>query len=284
MKMTEPKLLSECGPILVIDDTPGEHYQVEIDPGEYLVIRTGVTAGKAMMNFTHPNMAASGKSVMEFKHYRKGGGKFWTVRAGMDFYFVIPRTAIKMLPEKGHSYVPAEINGVKVVFNVSGGGGGCDGGWTDWVHTRTSIRINHKMRDLKKFAEVAVRGTALEPVAVEPLDAQDEIRWNRMAARNTKGLIEKVAKLVAEGKTPVVKFMPGYGCDGVHEGKAVEVERRRKRISEPSLPGFLKSWRIEHTGAVNSLILAIDGKWNKVRAKVRHIDWAATAAANGIAA
>lgn len=43
MKMTEPKLLSECGTKLVVDDTEGERYEVEIDPGDFLVVRAGAT-------------------------------------------------------------------------------------------------------------------------------------------------------------------------------------------------------------------------------------------------
>lgn len=278
VKMMEPKLLSECGTLLVVDGTPGEQYQVEIDPGDYLVIRAGASAGKPSARFSHPNVAASGRSIHEFKHYRQNGGKFWTARAGVDFYFVVPRSAIKMLPEKGHSYVPAEINGVKVKFNVSGG---TANGWTDWLHTRTEISVGHSIRDLKKIAEVSVRNSPFEPIMVKPLDEGDEARWNRMAARLSSELIEKIAKMAEEGKNPVVKLLPGYT---EKEGKVVEVDRRAKKIMLPHGDECLKRWRLEYTGAVKSLIVTAEGCWGRVRVKVGQVDWAATAEANGIAA
>lgn len=276
--MTEVKLLSECGTMLVVDDNPADRYQVEIEQGDFLVIRTGATAGKAAFHFDHPNLAAKAKAVFEFKHYRRNGGKFWTSRAGMEFYLVIPRTAITMLPEKGHSYVPAMINGVKVKFNVSGG---TINGWTDWMHTHTEISVNHPVRDLKKLAEVAVRGSVMEPVATKALEPDREAQWSRLAARVAKGLIEKVAKLAEEGKNPIVKLLAGYN---VKEGVLIEVSRRAKKIEIPPKEGYLRSYRIEHTGAVRNLILDVDGHWGKTRVKLNQIDWAATAAANGIAA
>jgi len=277
VKMTEPKLLSECGTLLVVDGTPGEQYQVEIEPGDYLVIRAGASVGKPSARFGHPNVAASGRSVHEFRHYRQGG-KFWTARAGVDFYFVVPRTAIKMLPEKGHSYVPAEINGVRVRFNVSGG---TANGWTDWLHTCTEISVNHPVRDLKKIAEVSVRNSPFEPVVVKPLEEGEDRRWRQIAARLSSGLIEKIAKMAEEGKSPVVKFLSGYK---VSEGRLVEVERRAKKIMLPHGDECLKKWRVEYTGAVKHLILNIEGEWGRVRAKMGQVDWDATAAANGLAA
>lgn len=279
VKMTEPKLLSECGELLVVDGTPGEQYQVGIEPGEFLVVRAGATADKVMARFEHPNVAASARVIHEFKHYRRNGGKFWTARAGVDFYFVIPRSAITMLPEKGYSYVPAMINGVKVKFNVSGG---TSNGWTDWLHTSTTISVNHGIRDLKKIAEVAVRNSPFEPLTPKALEPDRVIQWERLAARVAKGLIEKIAKLAEEGKKPVVKFLPGYGLEGVHEGKIVDVIRRPKKIMLPHGDECQKKWKVEYTGAVKSLLLEMESAWGKVRAKVGQIDWAATAEANGL--
>jgi hypothetical protein len=206
----------------------------------------------------------------------QSGSKFWTAKAGMDFYFVIPRSAVKMLPEKGHSYIPAEINGVKVTFNVSGG---TANGWTDYLHARTTIAVNHKLADLKKIAEVAVRNSPFEPMGVIPLE--DETRWNQLAARASKGLIEKIVKLAEDGKSPVVKFLPGFE---EKEGKVVSVNRRAKKIMLPHGDECLKKWSMDFTGAVKSLVLAVDGNYCRVRAKIGQIDWFETAKANGIAA
>jgi len=276
VKMTEPKLLSECGTLLVVDGTPGEQYQIEIAPGDYLIVRAGATVNKPSARFSHPNVAASGKVVHEFKRYRSNGGKFWTAKAGVDFYFVIPRSAVKMLPEKGYSYIPAEINGVKVTFNVSGG---TANGWTDWLNINTTIAVNHKLSDLKKIAEVAVRNSPFEPMVVKPLE--DEIRWNQLAARVSKGLVEKIAKLAEDGKAPVVKFLPGFE---EKEGKVISVNRRSKKTMLPHGDECLKKWSTDYTGAVKSLILAVAGNYCRVRAKVGQIDWYETAKANGIAA
>lgn len=273
VKMTEPKLLSECGPILTVDGTAGEQYQIEIEPGDFLVVRAGASVNKPSVRFAHPNVAASVKTIHEFKHYRKGGGKFWTAKAGRDFYFVIPRSAVKMLPEKGFSYIPAEINGVKVKFNVSGG---TKNGWTDWLNTCVTISVNHKVRDLNKLAEVALNPSPLGAITPKELEADREVEWQRLAARATKGLVEKIAKMTEEGKKPVVKLLPGYEDK---EGTAVEVIRRPKKVTLTET-----SYRIEYTGAVKSILMGISGHWGKVRVKVGQIDWAATAAANGIAA
>ena len=279
-KMTEPKLLSECGEVLVLDSTEGNQYQVAIEPGEFLVVCAGATVGKASANFKHPNVAASGKVIHGFKHYRKGGSKFWTERAGMDFIFVIPRNAIKMLPEKGYSYVRAEINGVKVRFNVSGG---TANGWTDWLGTRTQISVNHKIKDLKKLADVAVRNSPMEPLVVAPLESDREATWNRLSARHAKDLIEKIAQMAIDGKTPVVKLLPGFE---EKEGKVVSVSRRNKRVNLPPSPEGHKRYRNEYNaGAVKSMIILNNENVHcRVKVKVGQIDWAATAAANGLAA
>ena len=278
-KMTEPKLLSECGDMLVVDSTEGNQYQVAIEPGEYLVVRAGATINKASAHFTHSNVAATGKVIHEFKHYHKNGSKSWSARAGVDYIFVIPRSAVKLLPEKGYSYVPAEINGVKVRFNVCGG---TANGWTDWLRTSTTISVNHKVKDLKKIAEVAVRNTSFEPMVVKPLEPDQEVQWNRMSARLAKGLVEKVAKMAEEGKHPVVKLMPEFE---EKEGVVVAVSRRRKRVNLPPSPEGYKRWENKYNaGAVKSIVISLSGNFHHIRVKVGQIDWAATAEANGIAA
>ena len=277
--MMEPKLLSECGDVMVVDGTAGNQYQVAIEPGKYLVVRAGATIGKASAHFKHSNVAATGKVIHEFKHYHKDGGKSWSARAGVDYIFVIPRSAIKMLPEKGYSYVPAEINGVKVRFNVSGG---TANGWTDWLRTSVSISVNHKVKDLKKLADVAVRNTSFEPMVMKPLEPDRELQWNRMAARLTKNLVETVAKLAEEGKRQVIKLMPGFN---EKEGLSVAVSRRRKRVNLPPSPEGWKRWENKYNaGAVKSIVICVAGTSCHIRVKVDQIDWVATAAANGLAA
>ena len=274
--MIEPKLLSECGSVYVIDDTPDNRYQIEIDSGDYLVVCAGVTSDKRMAKFSHANMAASNRDIFEFKHYRSNGGKYWTARAGVNFYFVIPRSAITILPEKGYSYIRAEINGVKVHFSVSGG---TQNGWTDWLHINASIMINHGMRDLKKIAEVAVRNTIFEPIVLKVMDASEEMRWKRLAASSSKGLVDEVVKMVEDGKKPIVKFLDGYR---EREGNVVRVERRRRKVAIPPMHDYQSSYRWEYTGAVKRFITLIDWRCSDVSVRMNQIDWQATAEANGL--
>lgn len=272
---TEAKVLSECGTEYIID--AAEPYKVAIDAGEYLVVEVGATAGKASASFTHPNISETAKRIYHFRTYYASGHKRWRSRAGVSHYFVIPRSAVTLLPEKGCSYVKALINGVKVSFNVSGGGGP---GWTDYLHTHTQISINHKVSDLKRIAAVAVRGTKYEGFVqiADPITADEEKTWNRLAAKANGKLKAKICKLVEEGKRPMVQLLDGYSYGGNGSGVASRVERRYKKV-----PITETSWQYEETGAVKSLVMDV-GYGDGVRAKVSQIDWFATAKANGIAA
>lgn len=271
--ITEPKLLSDCGTCLVVDDKEGDRYQVDIEPGEYMVITAGSFAGTAMARFTHPNIAASAKRVLEFKHYRANGSKFWTARAGVDHIFIIPRTAIKMLPQKGYSYIPVEINGVKTIFNVSGG---TMGGWTDLLHTHVSISCGHKLKDLKKLAEVAVRNSPLEPLSVKEMEPAEKAQWERLYARASGTVIEKVAKLIEEGKKPTIKMLAGYDTQ---EGIGLSVVRRAKK----TITGD-NCWTYEYTGALKYILMDAKEYFNGCRVKLNQVDWAKTAEANGLVA
>lgn len=273
------KLLSECGSLYVIDDTEKDRYQVEIEPGEYLLVEVGSLAGTAASKFSHPNIATTAKRVYEFRTYYASGHKRWHSRAGVSHWLVIPRTAVTLLPEKGYSYVKAEINGVKVQFNVSGG---TQDGWTDWLRTRTQVSVNHKLADIRKLCEVAVRSTPLEPVTPEPLEPGQEDRWNRLFAGATPDVKEAIAALAGEGKNPVVKMLPGYEYMGHDQGVVVSVHRRMKKVPEPPKPGYSKCWRCEYTGAPKDFVVKV-GVYH-VRVKVGQVDWHATAQLNGLAA
>lgn len=274
--ITEPTLLSECETKVTIDEK--DRYNIEIQPGKYLVIKAGFTTGKPGAKFSHPNITASGRTIHEFKHYRRGGSKFWTRRAGVDHYLVVPRNQIKLIPEKGYSYVRAEINGVKVLFNVSGAGGE---GWTDYLTTFTTISVNHKLFDLKKICEVAIRNSPFEPITPKPLDSNDNERWNELAAKATPKIKESIAKMIEEGKKPIVHFLSKYSYHGETKGEAVEVQRRYKKIPVPQTPPHYFSYKFEPIGAPRRIILATGG--GKVAAKLTQIDWHQTAVANNLA-
>jgi hypothetical protein len=274
--ITEPTLLSECGTKITIDEK--DKYHIEIEAGDFLVVSMGFTAGKPGAKFIHPNIAASRKVIHEFKHYRNNGSKFWSSRAGVDHILVIPRNQIKLLPEKGYSYIKAEINGVKVSFNVSGG---TANGWTDFLNTSTATSVNHKLLDIKKICEVAVRNSPLEPITVKALDQNEEENWNRLAAKATPKIKERIAKMVKDGEKPVVHFLTGYSYHGEKSGVAIEVNRRYKKVSIAERPGCFS---LDPIGAPKAFILEVAGAYWKVNAKVTQIDWHKTAEANQIIA
>lgn len=148
-----------------------EGYQVELPPGNHLTVIAGVPLGEPGYDFDHPNVAAKKSEWFEFKHYRKGGGKFWTSKAGINLYFVIPKAQIELLSEKGYSDVPVLIGGRKCRLNVSGGTG--PGGWTDYVRPVVHVGCGWTIAALKALATVALSPDEcrLEGIdlAIEPL-------------------------------------------------------------------------------------------------------------------
>ena len=149
-----------------------DDYRVELPPGNHLIVIAGAHLGEPAYNFDHPNIAAKKSEVFEFKHYRKGGSKFWTSKAGMSFYFVIPKAQIELLPEKGYSYVPVLIQGRKYRLNVSGVGDG--NGWTDYVRQVVQVGCGWTIAAIRSLAAIALnpdechaQGITLE---IEPLE------------------------------------------------------------------------------------------------------------------
>ena len=140
-----------------------EGYRVELPPGNHLIVVAGAHMGEPAYDFDHPNIVAKKSELFEFKHYRKSGSKFWTSKAGISFYLVIPKAQIELLPEKGYSYVPVLIQGRKCFLNVSGGGGGINSGWTDYVARVAHIGCGWTIR--RPFASLA-------GIAVSPFECQ----------------------------------------------------------------------------------------------------------------
>lgn len=278
--ITEKKLLSDCGTKLIIDDNPNDLYTIEIGAKGFLILQMGGGIHKAISRFTHPNIIYSRKEIYELKHYRKGGSKFWTSQAGVSHYLIIPTDKIYLLPEKGYSWIPAEINGVKVHFNVSGGSGG---GWTDYLRSSTSTSINHKVADIKKIAEVAVRDVesmklilALEEKDKDSIERSNELlQWAKMAEKaspNVKKNKEKLLKMIEE-KVEVAIFLNDGYVDKV--GNAVEVIRKGKKIK---LSDDSWEWNMKQ-GRIRNLIVHFDGCFPK-RVKNSQINWVKTVKEN----
>jgi len=131
-----------------------EGYQVILPPGDHLIVVAGAHLGEPGYDFDHPNVAAKKSELFEYKHYRKGGSKFWTSKAGISFSFVIPKAQIELLPEKGYSYVPVLVHGRKCRLNVSGGTG--NGGWTDFVRQVAHVGCGWTIAALRSLAAIAL--------------------------------------------------------------------------------------------------------------------------------
>lgn len=260
---------------ILLDDK--DRYTIKIAKGDYLVVTMGFKVDKAGAKFTHPNIALTNKTIHHFKHYRGRGGKFWTSHAGINHTFVIPKDKITILPEKGYSYIKAIINGVYVTFNVSGG---TNNGWTDYLNENTHTSVNHKLSDLKKIAEIAVRNSPIEPLKTTPLDNSEEMEWNKLQARSNKTLKNTIYKMIDEKKKPIICLNSGLQFNGYHSGKGMEVRRQNKRVVTPDGNGIV----FEPIGAVKTVVVSASGsQYNLVRLTNRQIDWEKTAKENGLA-
>jgi hypothetical protein len=275
--VTAPILLSDCPSRITIDEK--DKYDIEIEAGEYLIVVMGFGVDKGASRFQHPNIVASYKKIHEFKHYRKNGSKFWTSQAGVNHVFVIPRNKITIIPEKGYSYIKAEINGVKVSFSVSGGT--CSGGWADYLNIMTHTCINHKLEDVKKIAEVSVRNSPLEPIKTNELDTNELERWNKLAdkfdnkkKKEIKNIKEKIAKMVEENKQPYLVMNKGFTID---KGLAINVNRKLKKF-KTDREGV---WDWVWSGSPKNFTINVG--WNRYKVKVSQIDWDKTAQENKIA-
>jgi len=271
--ITEKVLLSDCGECLVLDDSEKDRYQIDIQPGDNLLIEIGASVRKAASRFTHPNIIQSIKRVYDFKHYRNNGSKFWTIQAGISHYVIIPKSQVYILPEKGYSYVKAEINGVKVTFNVSGG---TANGWTDWLGIGCQISINHKLSDIKKICEVAIRNPELENgvnFSKMALDERQAEQWEDMfmlASPKLKKQRETFYAMVEDGQNPALYLKSGYKFK---DGVATSLYRSAKKVW---LNKEKTRFTYDETGKVRSLKGEFEGRFNQYRVKLSQIDWVKT--------
>ena len=269
-------LMSEISGEWVVDTADGG-YRVLIDPGDHLVLVAGATYGKPAAKFQHPNVVARKCEVHEFKHYRNAGSKFWTVRPGVNFYLVIPKDRIEMIPERGYSYVPVKINGQKLVLNVSGGGSFGYPGWTDWVHRVVHTSVGFPKKTLKLLADVALSPDECKARGITfPLvgpDDNDKTRFIRLAAeKDVKPTVKAGSKIVVDTHactwdsevSPVVAVVAR--CEG----------RTYRRGNAGPDGTFVMKPTLRQT------VVATDGTGHQWRIKFSQIDWVKTAEANGI--
>ena len=228
-------------------------YQVELPPGDHLIVIAGAQFGEPAYDFDHPNVAAKKSEPFDFKHYRKSGSKFWTSKPGISFYFVIPKAQIELLPEKGYSFVPVLIRGRKCHLNVSGGTG--NGGWTDYVRRVAHVGCGWTIAALRLLATIALtpeechtQGIALEI---------ESLRDYQLA-----GFVESAAAITMRTRLKAgsqVVLRSGWNYLGSQGPFAVESRPHRKRY-----------------------FLCKAGS-SPIRIQYAAIDWAKTAEINGVA-
>ena len=270
--ITAPTPLNVLHDVVKIPDGKSAYY-VTLPDGENLVLICSQDARKPIAEFKHPNLAAVGNSILNFKHSRKGGSRFWTTIPGRDFYFVIPKSKITLIPTPGNSYVPIEVNGVKVSLNVSGGD--WHDGWADHVSSCCHTRVGHTLKDMKALAAVAI------PESIQPkaMDSSDQKAWED--AMNAHLCPPLLVKAVQENKNPKIVLRTGYYFSAHQtEGPATEVAFGQKLKWEPDpndpkrrIGTLHKTARIRHFVIQSSL-------WGGgVRVPPSKIDWTQTLAA-----
>jgi hypothetical protein len=162
----------------------GKPYHIELmDPGPNLVLIASQEVGTSQAKFTHPNMAAKATRLLEFKHYRPNGGKYWTRKAGIEFYFLVSKSNIELIEEPGYSYVQVMINGQRFTMSVSGGS---FNGWTDFMGPVVNMGCGMPARMMCALAEAAHPAKSfpqdLEPRIHEMEDWEEEA-WLEEAYR-----------------------------------------------------------------------------------------------------
>jgi hypothetical protein len=224
-------------------------YAVELPPEDYLIVVAGTRFNSPAARFQHPNVAAKQNTVHEFKHYRKNGSKFWTEQAGVDFFFIVPKSQIYLVKEKGFSYVPVIINGEKFSLNVSAVG---SSNWTDFVRQYAHLGCGCKRKTLKKLAEVAIT-----PQNVK-IREQSHFNKSLFVELATKQLhlpnLNQGHKIVLDGASI-------NQSKGPFEIKSREIDRKGRK---------LRTW-----------IVLCPGFPSRYQVPAKFIDWTETAKANG---
>lgn len=229
-----------------------EGYEVHLPPGDHLIVLAGAHLGDSGYDFDHPNIAAKRSELFELKHNRKGGSKFWTSRAGVNFYFVIPKAQIELLPEKGYSYVPVLIHGRRCRLNVSGGTG--ISGWTDYVGQVAHVGCGWTITALRSLATIALSPSKCQAhgitLKIEPLKDYQQAGFRETAAAVT------MRTRLRSGSQVLLRNGWDYM---VSQGPfAVESRPRRKRY------------------------FVCAGGPSRVRIQYAAIDWVKTAEINGV--
>jgi len=221
--------MQEAGTCFNVNET----YHVALPGTKHLIIVAGAIYGSPAARLCHPNILNKLPRVLEFKHYRSSGGKFWTAQAGYEVFFCIPTSKIEMVPTAGYSYVPVIISGQQFILNVSGGTFPA-GHWTDTVRQQTHTSVFRAAKHLKVLANAAVTPDEFKTLGIdiELPDEPDMKRWNEIVSR-----IDGMHKLTI-GKQVVLDdgvYIPG------HDARVLTIESIGTQYSRTiigSAPGY----------------------------------------------
>ena len=174
--------MAEAGKEFSIANENGEvDYRVELSEGDYLFVTASMAYGSSAAKFDSAKILHTQKRILNFKHYSRNR-KWWTERPGIDIVFAIPKSKIYMLPEKGYSYVPIEIGGVKFHLNVSGGTS--KQGWTDYVSQGCSIGVFAAKKNLKVLSNNAEIPSGISSMfdSWRAMDENEMKKYNKLCA------------------------------------------------------------------------------------------------------
>lgn len=285
MKSITPVPFDSIHGVHVISDTPGDIYHVQVPDCEYIAICFGQDIRKPAGRRTYPNLTATVPVIHEFKHYLPSGGKFWTSRAGVNFWFVFPRSIFSLLPERGYSYVKLLIGGVPVTLNASCGSiaGGCE----DYFGGLSSALVGHSVASMRKLAALAVihEPTAKqvsELVSREALDLNGRRQFNQKAAA-----IVVLPALLAKHKEGVSDINIILDGESVACSLQRVVRNQRRVARKPTSEELSKDPRTTRViaiteGSVKWLYATFPNFGGTQRFRVNQVDWVATARLNGI--
>jgi hypothetical protein len=178
-------------------------YFVRLGQGKRIVLALGFFLEHPGARFQHPNIIRSENHVFDLKKHHKGGGKSWSEKAGVVHFMSFSDEEVSLIPEKGYSYVPVEIAGVRITLNTSGGG---RKEWVDWVGGAIHhALLNLEAADLRKIAAVSeiptdeirnlLQGNSSDPDRKREEKRFDAMMFEKQAKKRVPELIDKGVKM-----------------------------------------------------------------------------------------
>ena len=249
-------LLSDINGSVCIDSK--DNYHVGVAPGDHLTLRMGFTYGNAGCNFEHRNLLARFYDLLEFKHERSNGSKFWTAKAGVELYFAVPKDHIELVMEKGYSYPKVIIGGEQIVLSVSAGTSGH--GWGDSIHSTSSTLVNLPRKKIIAIAENAI---SIAEAKQNGIFIEEDPQRNYESAEEHKSRVEEKHKNI---QALIVKATLG---PTLNKGMSVVIQSDRKVNNHGPHP-------ITHERRKRKRYVLAYG----YRIQYNDIDWLKTAEAN----